>query len=151
MLKICMFSIQKNSEYLRKLMTKITMKDVLSKVQVREQVILQPTRHMRYDLTLHLLPHRCYDSITHITPKMVMRFIRHEFTENLKKMFLKNLSTSFSGELISEQAKRAFKLNREQNENIDENELIVSLKQGRIQGGINRGNPFPPFHKINLI
>lgn len=118
----------KNSEYLRKLMTKVTMKDVLSKVQVQEKVILKPTRHMRYDLTLHLLPHRCYDSNTHITPKIVLKFIRNKFLDNLKKMFVKNLSKSFSGELISEQAKQAIKLNREENDNIDEDALLVSSR-----------------------
>lgn len=108
-------------------MTKITLKDVLSKVQVRERVMLKPVRHMCYDLTLHLLPHRCYDSTTHITPKNVIRFIKNIFPENLKKMFVKNLSMNFSGELISEQAKRAIKLNREQNDNIDD-ELLVCIQ-----------------------
>lgn len=123
-----MLSIQEKAEYLRKFMTKVTMKDVLSKVQVREQVILKPTRYMRYDLTLHLLPHRCYDSITHITPKIVFKFIKYKFLDNLKKMFVKNLSKSFSGELISEQAKQAIKLNRKQNDNIDEDALLVSSR-----------------------
>ncbi|VVC30096.1 RNA polymerase, alpha subunit,RNA polymerase, N-terminal,RNA polymerase Rpb1, domain 4,RNA polymerase [Cinara cedri] len=116
-------NVQKNAENLRKLMTKITLKDVLSKVQVRERVKLKPVRHMRYDLTLHFLPHRCYDSITHLTPKAVMKFIKFQFTDYLKKMFSKNLSKNFSGELISEQAKKAIKLNREK-DNIDENKLL---------------------------
>lgn len=107
-------------------MTKITLDDVLSRVQVLEQVMLEPIRHMRYDLTLHLLPHRCYDSITHVTPKTVIKFIKHQFADYLKKMFVKNLSKNFGGELISEQAKKAIKKIREQNDNIDENLLIVS-------------------------
>lgn len=126
MFKMFVLSVQKNAEILRKLMTKITLNDVLSRVQVREQVMLHPVRHMRYDLTLHLLPHRCYNSITHITPKTVMKFIRYEFAIYLKKMFVKNLTKNFSGELISEQAKKAIKINRGQNDNIDENALLVS-------------------------
>jgi hypothetical protein len=108
-------------------MTKITLKDVLSKVQVRERVMLKPIRHMCYDLTLHLLPHRCYDSTTHILPKNVVRFIKNIFPESLKKMFIKNLSMNFSGELISEQAKRAIQLNRKQNDNIND-ELLVCIQ-----------------------
>lgn len=107
-------------------MSKISLKDVLSKVQVREKVKLSPIRHMRYDLTLHLLPHRCYESITHLKPKKVMKFIRHEFPGYLKKMFVKNLSKNFSGELISEQTKRAFKINREQNDDDNEDAILVS-------------------------
>lgn len=126
MFEMFVLSVQKNAEILRKLMTKITLNDVLSRVQVREQVMLHPIRHMRYDLTLHLLPHRCYNSITHITPKTVMKFIRYEFAIYLKKMFVKNLTKNFSGELISEQAKKAIKINRGQNDNIDENALLVS-------------------------
>lgn len=103
------------------------MKDVLSKVQVREQILLNPIRRTCYDLTLHLLPHRCYESITHIKPKSVMKFIRHKFTENLKKMFLKNLSKNFGKDLISEQTKRAIKINRESNDKIDEDTLIVRI------------------------
>lgn len=119
-----MCSVSANAEYLRKLMTKITMKDVLSKVQVREQVVLLPVRHMRYDLTLHLLPHRCYDSTTHVTPKRAMKFIKRIFPDILKKMFVKNLSKNFSGELISEQAKQAIKISREQN---DDDAVIVCV------------------------
>lgn len=122
-----MYSVQNEAEFLRKLMTKITLKDVLSKVQVREKVMLNPTRHMRYDLTLHLLPHRCYESLTHVTPKTVIRFIRKTFSENLKRMFIKNLSKNFSGELISEQTKKAIKINREMNNEDDENAILVSI------------------------
>lgn len=120
-------SVAANAEYLRKLMTKITLKDVLSKVQVQEQVVMLPIRHMRYDLTLHLLPHRCYESTTHETPKTVMKFIKRIFPDILKKMFVKNLLKNLSGELISEQAKQAIKLNREQNETDDA--VIVSIYQ----------------------
>jgi len=122
-----MFSVQNEAEFLRKLMTKITLKDVLSKVQVREKVMLNPVRHMQYNLTLHLLPHRCYESITHVTPRAVMRFIKNTFSENLKRMFVKNLSKNFSGELISEQTKNAIKINREKNNENDENALLVSI------------------------
>jgi len=122
-----MFSVQNEAEFLRKLMTKITLKDVLSKVQVQEKVMLNPVRHMQYDLTLHLLPHRCYESITHVTPRTVMRFIKNTFSENLKRMFVKNLSKNFSGELISEQTKNAIKINREKNNDNDENALLVSI------------------------
>lgn len=122
-----MFSVQDNAEHLRKLMTKITLKDVLSKVQVREQVVLDPIRHMCYDLTLHLLPHRCYESITHIPPKKVMRFIRYKFPENLKKMFKNNLSKNFNGDLISEQTKRVIAKNKEQVDKIDKDALLVSI------------------------
>lgn len=119
-----MFSVKNEAEFLRKLMTKITMKDVLSKVQVREKVMLDPVRHMRYDLTLHLLPHRCYESMTHLTPKAVMRFIKISFAESLKKMFIKNLSKNFCGELISEQTKAAIKINRDKNN--EEDAILVS-------------------------
>jgi len=125
MFEISLFRDQYES--LRKLMTKITLKDVLSKVQVREKVLLNPVRRMRYDLTLCLLPHRCYESITHVTPKAVMRFIKNSFSEYLKKMFVKNLSKNFSGELISEQTKKAIKINREKNNDNDENALLVSI------------------------
>lgn len=108
-------------------MTKITLKDVLTKVKVTEKVELKPVRHMCYDLTLHLLPQRCYDSTTHVTQKTVMRFIKEEFLELLKKMFVKNLSKNFSGELISEQAKKAFSTKREKNDNVDEDALLVSV------------------------
>lgn len=121
------FSIQEEAEKLRKEMTKITMKDVLSKVQVCEKVVLVPIRHMCYDLILHLLPHRCYSSTTKLDPKSVMKFIRYQFPEQLKKMFVKNLSKNFSGELISELAKQAIKINRELNDSVDEDALIVSL------------------------
>lgn len=127
MIRIFMFSVQNNAEYLRKLMTKITLKDVLSKVQVREQVVLNPIRHMCYDLTLHLLPHRCYESITLIQPKKIMRFIRYKFPENLKKMFKNNLSKNFNGELISEQTKRVIAKNKEQVDKIDKDALLVSI------------------------
>ncbi|CAH1724901.1 unnamed protein product [Aphis gossypii] len=121
-------NVQNEAEFLRKLMTKITLKDVLSKVQVREKVILNPVRHMQYDLTLHLLPHRCYESITHVTPRAVMRFIKNTFSENLKRMFVKNLSKNFSGELISEQTKNAIKINREKNNDNDENALLDGIE-----------------------
>lgn len=121
-----MFSVQKDAEYLQKLMTKITLKDVLSKIQVQEQVVFKPTKHMNYNLVLHFLPHRCYNSITHLVPKEIMEFIKHQFTENLKKMFTKNLSRNFSGEIISEQTRKSIKLNREQ-DNIDEDKLLVSI------------------------
>lgn len=120
-----MCSVSANAEYLRKLMTKITLKDVLSKVQVREQVVLLPVRHMCYDLTLNLLPHRCYESTTHVTPRTAMKFIKRIFPNILKKIFVKNLSKNFSGELISEQAKQAIKINREQNDVDDA--VIVSI------------------------
>lgn len=122
-----MFSVQNQADYLRKLMTKITLKDVLSKVQVREQVMFNPIRHMCYDLTLHLLPHRCYESITHIKPKTIMKFIRYKFSKNLERMFTKNVSKNFSGELISEQTKRAININKEQRNNIDNDALLVSI------------------------
>lgn len=127
MFQIFIFSVQNNAEYLRKLMTKITLKDVLSKIQVREQVLLNPIRHMCYDLTLHLLPHRCYESLTHVKPKKVMKFIRYQFPENLKKMFKNNLSKNFNGDLISEQTKRVIAKNKEQVDNIDKDALLVSV------------------------
>jgi len=126
-LKIFLFSVQNEADFLRKLMTKISLKDVLSKVQVQERVMLNPVRRMCYDLTLYLLPHRCYESTTHVTPKAVMRFIKNAFSESLKKMFMKNLSKNFSGELISEQTKTAFKINREKNNGNDEDALLVSI------------------------
>lgn len=107
-------------------MTKITLKDVLSKVQVQERVMLEPIRHMCYDLNLHLLPERCYESSTHVTMKVVKKFIKSSFPDLLQKMFIKNLSKNFSGELISEQAKRAIKINKPQNDDIDEDALLVS-------------------------
>lgn len=108
-------------------MTKITLKDVLSKVQVQEKVKFKPVRHMCYNLKLCLLPQRCYNSMTHVKRKTVIQFIKNEFPESLKKMFVKNLTKNFSGELISEQAKKAFKTNREEIENIDEDALLVSI------------------------
>lgn len=122
-----MFSAHEKAESLRKLMTKITLNDVLSKVQVHEKVMLKPVRHMCYDLTLYLLPRRCYSSITHITQRTVIHFIKHTFPESLKKMFVKNLSKNFSGELISEQAKKAFKTNREETNDVDIDALLVSI------------------------
>ncbi|XP_050436612.1 DNA-directed RNA polymerase I subunit RPA1 [Adelges cooleyi] len=106
-------NIEEKSEALRKLMSKITLKDVLSKIQVQEKVKLRPIRHTCYDLILHILPHRCYESTTHVTPKTVMKFIKHQFPISLHKMFDKYLSNNFSGELISEEAKRVLKMNRE--------------------------------------
>lgn len=107
-------------------MTKITLKDVLSTIEVQEKVKFKPVRHMCYDLKLNLLPLRCYNSMTHIKRKTVILFIKNEFPESLKKMFVKNLTKNFSGELISEQAKKAFKTNREEINNIDEDALLVS-------------------------
>lgn len=123
MFEIFSYSAQQEADYLRKLMTKISMSDVLSKIQIREQIVLLPVRHMCYDLTLHLLPHRCYHSTTLETPKSVMKFIRYLLPEKLKRMFIKNLSDNFGGELISEQ----IKINREQNENINEDAVLVSV------------------------
>ncbi|XP_015379062.1 PREDICTED: DNA-directed RNA polymerase I subunit RPA1 isoform X1 [Diuraphis noxia] len=117
-------NVQNEADFLRKLMTKISLKDVLSKVKVQEKVMLNPVRRMCYDLTLYLLPHRCYKSMTHVTPKAVMRFIKNTFSESLKKMFIKNLSNNFSGELISEQTKTAFKMSREKNNDNDEDALL---------------------------
>lgn len=122
-----MFSVQNEADFLRKLMTKISLKDVLSKVQVREKVMLNPVRRMCYDLTLHLLPHRCYESTTHVTPKAVMRFIKTNLSKELQRMFSKNLSKNFSGELISEQTKSAIKINREKKNDNDEDALLVSI------------------------
>lgn len=122
-----MFRIHQKADFIRKLMTKITLKDVLSKVKVQEKVMLKPVRHMCYDLILYLLPPRCYHSITHIKRKAVIQFIKDEFPESLKKMFVKNLSKNFSGELISEQAKKAFKTNREDIDKIDADALLVSI------------------------
>jgi len=128
-----MFSIESEAEFLRKLMTKITMKDVLSKVKVREQIMLNPIRHTRYDLTLNLLPHRCYESITHVKPKSVMKFIRYKLSENLRKMFLKNLSKNFSGKLVSEETRRMIKINKEIKDQIDEDILIVRIFSYNLQ------------------
>lgn len=83
---------------------------------------------MCYDLKLNLLPWRCFESTTHVTPKKVMKFIRYEFLSVLRKMFSKNLSKNFEGELISEQIKKAVKINRKQNEEINEDALLVSKK-----------------------
>lgn len=126
MFEMFSFSVQQEAEYLRKLMTKISISDVLSKVQIREQIVLLPVRHMCYDLTLHLLPHRCYHNTTLETPKSVMKFIRYLLPEKLKKMFIKNLSNNFSGELISEQMKQEIKINREQNESTNDDAILVS-------------------------
>lgn len=109
-------------------MTKISISNVLSKVQIQEQIVLLPVRHLCYDLTLHLLPHRCYHNTTLETPKSVMKFIRYLLPEKLKKMFIKNLSNNFSGDLISEQIKQEIKKNREQNGNINDDAILVSAK-----------------------
>lgn len=126
MLKIFSYSVQQEAEYLRKYMNKISMSNVLSKVQIREQIVLLPVRHMCYDLILHLLPHRCYHNTTLETPKSVMKFIRYLLPEKLKKMFIKHLLSNFSGELISEQIKKEIKINKEQNENINDDAILVS-------------------------
>ncbi|XP_050537291.1 DNA-directed RNA polymerase I subunit RPA1 [Daktulosphaira vitifoliae] len=117
-------NVQEKAESLRKLMTKMTLKDVLSKIHVHEKIKLTPIRHTCYDLILYLLPHRCYESITHITPKKVMKFIKYEFPISLQKMFEKNLSNNLSGELISEEAKKALKVNRKKNDVNNEDALL---------------------------
>lgn len=92
-------SLKKKAKKLRKSLTKITLKDVLEKIVVKE--FIQLKNHTRnYVLQLHYLPKTCYSNETNLKPCDIVKFVETRFLVRLEMMLKKQLKSNYNSDLV---------------------------------------------------
>ncbi|RZB40094.1 DNA-directed RNA polymerase I subunit RPA1 [Asbolus verrucosus] len=71
--------LETKAETLRKMLTRVVVADVLEKVDVTVELIVQPIRQHQYTLRFQFLPHKLYKSEYHVDPKFVLKHMTKKF------------------------------------------------------------------------
>lgn len=70
---------EKRAEHLKKILTRVTVADVLEKIEVAVRQETEPVRQMKYRLRFHFLPHELYRSKYNIKPKGVLKHMAKKY------------------------------------------------------------------------
>ncbi|KAJ8913639.1 hypothetical protein NQ315_007356 [Exocentrus adspersus] len=74
-----MSGMEEKADTLRKMLNKVTLADVLEKVDVSTELQWQPKRQYQYTLRFHFLPPRCYSQNYCVQPWMILKHTKKKY------------------------------------------------------------------------
>ncbi|KNC24906.1 DNA-directed RNA polymerase I subunit RPA1 [Lucilia cuprina] len=81
---------EKLAEKLRISLNRVTLADVLQYVNVKTQLVQQPTRSQKYELTFQFLPREVYSDDFCVKPKQILKFMSNMFFKALFRAIIKS-------------------------------------------------------------
>ncbi|GLV36874.1 Son of sevenless [Carabus blaptoides fortunei] len=96
-------NIEKEAEKLRKSLTKVTVSNVLEKIDVCVRLQTSPVRQHTYTLKFYFLPHELYKSEYNVTPKSVLKHMTKKFFSQMFMSVRKVAKLSAVSILVNEQ------------------------------------------------
>lgn len=107
--------LEMQAEALRKSLTRVTVADVLEKIDVRVRLQTQPVRQHLYTVKFHFLPYKLYKEEFNVKPKLILKHMTKRF---FSQMFssIKRITKISTGVVIINEEKKVKKQNREDDE-----------------------------------
>nr|XP_023014677.1 DNA-directed RNA polymerase I subunit RPA1 isoform X1 [Leptinotarsa decemlineata] len=72
-------NMEKNAVFLRKLLTRVTVADVLEVVHITTEQQIQPVRQHQYEIKFNFLPRSCYGHEYCVKPKQILHHMKQNF------------------------------------------------------------------------
>jgi DNA-directed RNA polymerase I subunit RPA1 len=122
--------LDKTAEKFRLRLNKVTLKDVLEKVNVKSWITVRPSRARHYEFTFHFLPHEAFKNQFKVKPKEIFQYLCNSFIVKLMKA-IEKASKDASGVLIQDEKenKKVKENNQDDDDEVNEIEPVMEIKE----------------------
>ncbi|XP_077289293.1 RNA polymerase I subunit RpI1 [Arctopsyche grandis] len=90
----------KNAEKLQRKLCRITVENILHKIDVHSELRILPSKEIAYALTFHFLPRNMYKNTYNITPQQILNYMEKQFFTYMFKSIFKMMGKK-TGTLIN--------------------------------------------------
>lgn len=108
--------LNKKAERLRRKLNRVTVSDVLEKIDVQSEIVIAPDRNMKTTMQFVFLPHSQYKTQYAVKPQQIIRHMQNKFFNEMFLIIKKQAKTTCGVLWSSEQKKQRSKTNDEDEE-----------------------------------